>query len=73
MAAYIYTETLAAKDRQEQINQIHDLAGHMGAIPPLNRRKYLEALDTLKDYVQELYDIRSGRTGLKVQVPASKR
>ena len=71
--AYIYTETLAAKDRMEHMNKIHDLAGSIGAIPLTNRKRYLEALNTLKDYVEELYDIRSGKTGLKVEVPASKR
>ena len=71
--AYIYTETLAAKERNEQINQIHTLAGSIGMIPAHNRKRYLEALNTLQDYANELYDIRSGKTGLKVEVPQSKR
>ncbi len=71
--AYIYTETLAAKERNEQINQIHTLAGSIGMIPAPNRKRYLEALNTLQDYANELYDIRSGKTGLKVEVPHSKR
>ena len=71
--AHIYTETLASKERTEQINQIHTMAGSIGLIPAANRRKYLDALNTLKDYADELYDIRSGQTGLKVEVPLSKR
>jgi hypothetical protein len=71
--AHIYTETLAYKERTDLINQIHTIAGSMGLIPAPNRKRYLEALNTLQDYANELYDIRSGKTGLKVEVPHSKR
>ena len=71
--AYIYTETLASKERTDQLNQIHTMAGSIGLIPAANRKRYLEALNVLQDYANELYDIRSGQTGLKVEVPLSKR
>lgn len=64
----IYTETIAEHERRQHLKNIAEIVKSIGLIDKDKREQYIKAVSTVQRMVDELCEIKSGRTGLRVQL-----